>query len=361
MTKIRSIGFALACLFVLAPVLADPPDGTSPKARAKAKARVKKSRTGRDRPLAEPPACPNHQAIRRPRRPPAQSMPEMFDRMMESFERNPVGGFQDFAAEMGDSAVAKVPLDVAEERRLGKGARAEYLQAAAARGFRRVEDPARVQYLHDLVVTLARRMRHRARYPEIAVSLIDAPDADGQSFPGGYLVFTTGLLKEPDEATVAGVVAHELAHLDRGHLFDRARRYKLSTGAFQPPGPGATFDQFMVQGFGALGAMFSPFGPAQELEADCTAAAWLYQEGYDPRALVGFFERLHAKLQDQPDNNPFFRFGRTHPYTLDRRREVLDRTAQLRRWRLRRDLGLYPDNLRRLVVKGHDGRAEVQP
>lgn len=279
-------------------------------------------------------------------------MPEMFDRMMESFQRNPAGGFQDFAAEMGDAAVAEVALDVVEERRLGKMARADYLREANQRGFPLVEDPARVRYLQDLVATFATRMQHRARYPEIAVQLIDAPDADGQSFPGGYLVFTTGLLKEPDEATVAGVVAHELAHLDRGHLFDRARRYKLSTVAFQPPGPGATFDQFMVRGFGALGAMLAPFGPEQELEADCTAVTWMYQEGYDPRALVGFFERLHAKLQDRPDDNPFFRFGRTHPYSLDRRREVLDRTAQLRRWRLRRDLGLYPENLRKLVAKG---------
>lgn len=356
MTRIRLLGFGLACLFLLAPALAAPPDGPAPKAKAKSKARSRtkvRTKTSRNRPASEPPACPNHQTARRPRRPPAQSMPEMFDRMMESFERNPAGGFQDFAAEMGDSAVADVPLGIAEERRLGKGARAEYLQAAAARGFRKVEDPARVRYLHDLVDTLAPRMRHRARYPEIAVTLIDAPDADGQSFPGGYLVFTTGLLKEPDEATVAGVVAHELAHLDCGHLFDRARRYKLSNGAFQPQ-PGVTFDQFMVRGFGALGSMFSPFRPEQELEADCTAATWLYQEGYDPRALVGFFERLHAKLRDMPDDNPFFRFGRTHPYSLDRRREVLDRTAQLRRWRVRRDLGLYPDNLRRLVVKGHE-------
>ena len=82
-------------------------------------------------------------------------------------------------------------------------------------------------------------MSHRDRYPNIDVTLIDAPIPDGQSFPGGFLVFTTALLDEPDEATVAGVVAHELAHLDRGHLFSYARRSKLAETTYRNP-PAAT-------------------------------------------------------------------------------------------------------------------------
>ena len=88
-------------------------------------------------------------------------------------------------------------------------------------------------YLKGLVAKFSKRMKNGARYPDIEVTLVDAPMADGQSFPGGFLVFTTALLDEPDEATVAGVVAHELAHLDRGHLNEYARRDKFANKPFQ--------------------------------------------------------------------------------------------------------------------------------
>lgn len=187
-----------------------------------------------------------------------------------------------------------------------------------------------------LVDRLAKRMAHRDRYPDIDVTLIDAPVADGQSFPGGSLVFTTGLLKEPDEATVAGVVAHELAHLDRGHMYDVVRREKLAEGSFRTPfGAGANFDEMFTRQVALFGMMMRPFRPEQEHEADCTAATWMYQEGYDPQALMGFFDRLHRRRNDAPGAEvPFFNFAR-----------------QLQAWRPRRDLGLCPENLKDLRPK----------
>ncbi|HEV3120659.1 MAG TPA: M48 family metallopeptidase [Isosphaeraceae bacterium] len=293
-------------------------------------------------------------------------MPELFARMGESFARNPATGFQSFLEDLSDfegPALANVMLTPAEERRAGERARAEYLARADKSGFHIANDPKKLQYLRDLVETIAPHMRNRARYPKIEVTLIDAPVSDGQSFPGGYLVFTTALLNEPDEATVIGVVAHELAHLDRGHMYEYARRGKLAETTFaQGPGPGfvmgGQFDQFFTRGLALFSLMMNPFRPEQELEADCTATTWMYQEGYDPRALVGFFERLHRRLNDQPAD-PFFSFWRTHPYSLDRRREVLDREAQLARWRPRNDLGLFPDNLKRLEAHKQE-RAEAK-
>ncbi len=123
-------------------------------------------------------------------------------------------------------------------------------------------------------------MAHRDRYPTIEVTLIDARIPDGQSFPGGFLAFTTALLDEPDEATVAGVVAHELAHLDRGHLYGYARRSKLAEATYaNPPGGTATFDQFFTRQAALLGLMMNPYRPEHESEADCTSATWLYLEG----------------------------------------------------------------------------------
>jgi predicted Zn-dependent protease len=274
--------------------------------------------------------------------------------MGESFARNPATGFNDFLGElarMEEPALRGVSVSVAEERKAGLRAREEYISKARARGYQVVEDKIRLNYLDALVQRLAARMTHRDRYPKIDVGLINAPVSDGQSFPGGFLVFTTALLDEPDEATVAGVVAHELAHLDLGHLYGYVRRSKLAETTYsQPPGVGVSFDRFFTQQAALFGLLLNPFRPEHEAEADCAAATWMYQEGYDPRALVGFFERLHERKNDQPDN-PFFTFGRTHPFSLDRRDYVRARLAQLQRWRPRDDLQLFAEDLRQFRIR----------
>ncbi len=148
------------------------------------------------------PACPKHRADepagRRPRAVPMPGMtgmPQVFEDMMESLARNPAGGFQDFLSTQERRALSEVRLSPAEERRSGRRWRDAYLRQARERGYPKSEDPEKLRYLRDLVEVISRRMAHRDRYPQLEVSLIEAPIADGQSFPGGYLVFTTALLE----------------------------------------------------------------------------------------------------------------------------------------------------------------------
>jgi predicted Zn-dependent protease len=282
----------------------------------------------------------------------------MFERMAQSFATNPAGGFGTFLGELRDlegPALADVRLSRDEERRAGLKARDEYLRRAASQGYRVDHDPKKLAYLRELVDGLARHMEHRDRYPNLDITLINAPISDGQTFPGGSLVFTTALLDEPDEATIAAVVAHELAHLDRAHMYELARRSKAADTAFQPGAVGfqngADFNRMFMKQFALFGLLMNPFRPEQEHEADCQAVTWLYLEGYDPSALARFLERMHRHHRDQPENPYFAGFGRSHPYTLDRRDHVQARLAQLQRWRPRDDLRLEPDRPRRLVSR----------
>lgn len=281
-------------------------------------------------------------------------MPELFQRMGERFATNPARGFEGFVDELSaleGPALRGVSVPFEEERAAGRKARTEYLEKAKGQGYRIVESEERLAYLRALVDRFSARMEHRDRYSKIDVTLLGANIADGQAFPGGALVFTTALLDEPNEATVAGVVAHELAHLDRGHMVDIVRRGKLVETQFSEPGVGGiTFDQMFTRQAAVFGMMFRPFRPEQEHEADCSAVTWLYLEGYDPRALAGFFERLHRRRNDAPDN-PFPSFARTHPYSLDRRDHVQARLAQLQRWRPRNDLELFAENLKTLTPR----------
>jgi predicted Zn-dependent protease len=338
----------------------DPPPKAKVRSQAKPAAKARRARSvvvGSDPEVA--PACVHPHKVAA-QSPPARSMPELFERMGQSFMTNPAGGFNswlDELARLEGPALEGVTLTAEEERRAGLKARDEYLKRAAADGHPIVRDPKRIAYLQALVDRLAARMKNRDRYPKIEVTIVDAKISDGQSFPGGFLVFTSALLNEPDEATVAGVVAHELAHLDLGHVLGYARRSKLAEGGFGPPsGFGMPIDKAFTQQAALLGLMMNPFRPEHELEADCTATTWMFLEGYDPAALGRWFERLNRRRADEPDN-PFFSFGRTHPYSLDRRREVIDRTAQLKRWRPLAELGLFADNLRRLEPKARDGAA----
>ncbi len=345
--------FAILCATLAAGFsegLAQDIQGPNEKKVASPKGKAKGARPKGRRGEA-PPACPIGV---RSLRPAAQSMPELFERFGEGLAKNPATGFNTFMGELAQlegPAVENIRVTLNEEREAGRRARTEYLANAAKRGYPVVNDPQRLRYLEDLVRKFAPRMQHRDRYPAIEITLLEASISDGQSFPGGFLAFTTELLREPDEATVAAVVAHELAHLDRGHMYGYVRRSKLAESAWShPPNGNISFDQMFTRQAALLGLMFNPFRPEQEDEADCTAVTWLYLEGYDPKALVGFFERMHDRKNDQPDN-PFFSFGRTHPFTLDRRDHVLTRLAQLQRWRPRQDLGRFADNLRQLEVR----------
>ncbi len=305
----------------------------------------------------EPPPCrhmPAPKSVKtKPsrRRPQPQSMPQMFDRMMSTMARNPAGGFADVLKEQEVAAIRGTTLTVAEERRIGRQQRDLFLRTLRSKGFTIREVAKDTDYLKALVAKFVPRMKNKARYPEIEVTLVDSPIPDGQSFAGGFLVFTTALLDEPDEATVAGVVAHELAHLDRGHLNEYAKREKLASTAFRPtPDTMANPALFMARGMALGSLMMDPFRPEHEHEADCLATTWLYQEGYSPQALADFFTRMQRRNRDQPDA-PFLRIARSHPYSLARREAVMDRTKQLQRWKSRDDLKLYAEALRERKVK----------
>jgi predicted Zn-dependent protease len=286
-------------------------------------------------------------------------MDRMMGQMMDSLARNPATGFRDFAAVQEKEALATIHLAPAEERALGKQMRETYLREAQQRGFRKLGGDERTRYLEALVTSFSPLMRNKDRYPQIEIELIDCPIAEGQSFPGGFLVFTTGLLASADEATVAGVVAHELAHLDLGHNFQYARRAKLALEGFAADHP-ADFGTMMTRGAAIGSVMMNPYRPEHELAADCQATTWLFQQGYDPSALARFFEQLHERQQDERLPETFASL-RSHPYTLDRRDEVRQRLAQLKRWRPAQQLGLFVENLRGLVSRLQEQPEQGQP
>jgi len=123
---------------------------------------------------------------------------------------------------------------------------------------------------------------------------------------GGYIYVYTGLIKFLDnEAELAGVLAHEIAHADCRHTTMRmASEYGISIliSMFV----GGDMSTLVNIGRELLGLSFSR---TDEQEADEMAVAYLYDTPYDPRAVGGFFK----KMIDNGKDSKMPAFMSTHP------------------------------------------------
>ncbi len=241
--------------------------------------------------------------------------------------------------------LAKVEVSVREEQEYGDRVWQSFQDDFKRRRIAVVTRGREVEYLRKLVETLRPHMTNRERYRSLRVVLADSDIADAYSIPGGTLVIFRGMMELADtEAALAGVLGHELAHLDRGHQLVPVRRTKLArqNADATRSDPSAMFRQANL----FMSAFMKPFRPEDELEADRDGATWAYRAGYDPRAMSVLFARLNE--QDQVGRfAPAFL--RSHPYHADRQAAVEELYTKLQATEPREDLYLGRPNLRRLV------------
>jgi predicted Zn-dependent protease len=125
---------------------------------------------------------------------------------------------------------------------------------------------------------------------------------------GGYVYINRGLLNAVDnEAQLAGVLAHEIAHICNDDLVDQLRRSQIAQGVASL----ADIDSSVLANVGYQLAVNLPNSREAEFEADTEGLQYLRRAGYDPNAIIAFLR----KLERQP-NRP--RFLSTHPATEDR-------------------------------------------
>jgi predicted Zn-dependent protease len=175
------------------------------------------------------------------------------------------------------------------ERQLG-----ESLAAAFDRGTRIVNDIV----LNDYVNRLAQKIvRNSDAEVPFTVRLIDSgeiPRAYG--LPGGYLYVDSALIFAADsEAELAGVMAHEIAHVAARHATRAMTRKNLCnlTGTLSLlAGPAGVI---LSDAGGVAGPLsVKKFSRDSEYEADLLGIEYAYSAGYDPEALLVALEKLHA-------------------------------------------------------------------
>ena len=193
--------------------------------------------------------------------------------------------------------------------------------AQADRQLRLLNDPTTTAYLNRIVQRLA-PFAPGARY-SYTVKAVNAPEINAFAFPGGPLYINRGLIESArSEAELAGVLAHEMAHIALRHGTHQASKVQLSqTGLGLLGGllgrPRGTTSQ-MLNAIGGIGlnAVYMKFSRDDEYQADRTGAQMMVRAGYDPLAMATMFELLSAQQGSNPGK--VAQFFSSHPPASDR-------------------------------------------
>ena len=200
---------------------------------------------------------------------------------------------------------------LARERALGQQLSAQVMSQA-----RIVNDPVIADYVNRVTQNL---VRHSDAKVPFVVRVIDDDEINAFSLPGGYLFVNTGLLQTvSNEAQLAGVLAHEIAHVAARHATKNATRMQIFNLASIPlifvSGP-AIFMAREVAGV-AVPMSFLKFSRDAEREADLLGLEYSYSAGYDPTEFLRFFEIMKARQKQKVSF--IARAFMSHPMTGDR-------------------------------------------
>jgi predicted Zn-dependent protease len=179
-----------------------------------------------------------------------------------------------------------------------------------------INDPVINEYINRVAQNL---VLHSDSKVPFTIKVLDSDDVNAFALPGGFLYVNRGLLEAADnEAEVAGVVAHEIAHVAARHGVEQASKGELFNYASIPLiFLGGIGGYAIRQAIGlAVPLTFLKFSRGAEKEADRLGAQYMWAAGYDPNALISFFEKLQAKDKKKPGT--LSKVFSTHPMTGDR-------------------------------------------
>lgn len=155
-----------------------------------------------------------------------------------------------------------------------------------------ITDPVITEYVNGIAQTLARNSDVKVR---LTVKIIDSDEVNAFSLPGGFIFMESGLiLAADDEAELAAVISHEIAHVAACHGVQEMAGEEQTNSASMP----LIFR--LAARHATMNTVDLPPAGSFESEADFLAVEYLYKAGYDPQALPSFFEKVKAIQREQP-------------------------------------------------------------
>lgn len=205
----------------------------------------------------------------------------------------------------GSLVAGLLPIGYEEERSIGE---AIALQVVARYGGT-VDQPELVRYVN----LVGKAVANSSDRPDIAyhVAVLNHDSINAFAAPAGYVFVTRGLLKQiRNEAELAAVLGHEIAHVSQKHILDVIQRSKQIAGvseaglAYAAANP-AMFKNVIDNAVKKL--LDEGLDQDKETEADALGDVFASRVGYDPSAYVGLLTRLREL---KGDDQAFFK---THP------------------------------------------------
>lgn len=190
-----------------------------------------------------------------------------------------------------------------------------------------VEDPIITEYVNRVGQNVV--LNSDAKVP-FTIKVIDSDEVNAFALPGGYFYVNKGLILAADnEAELAGVMAHEIAHVAARHAMENQGKGTLiNYGALAGiifGGP--ILSPILQNGGGILAGLASlKFSRGAEEEADRLGVQYLYASGYDPTGMATMFEKLASKNKKKPGT--LSKLFASHPQSLERRDSSLQLVAR---------------------------------
>jgi beta-barrel assembly-enhancing protease len=181
-----------------------------------------------------------------------------------------------------------------------------------------IDDPVIAEYVNRIGQNLVRNSDAKVPF---TIKVLDTEEVNAFALPGGFFFVNSGLiLKADSESELAGVMAHEIAHVALRHGTKQATKAELAQIGMIVASIAVPYS---MAGYGALqGANllipmgFLKFSRTMEKQADFYGLQYMYKTGYDPNSFIDFFEKIESMEKKKPGT--VSKLFSTHPMTDDR-------------------------------------------
>ncbi len=179
-----------------------------------------------------------------------------------------------------------------------------------------ITDPVVTEYVNRIGQNIVKNSDAKVPF---TIKVIDSDEINAFALPGGFFYVNSGLILNADEeAELAGVMAHEIAHVAAHHAAREMTRLNYAQIGTVPLiflGGMTGYGLYEASSI-AVPLTFLHFSREFEAQADFLGIEYMYRAGYDPQAFIAFFEKIQALEKRKP--GIISKTFSDHPQTPDR-------------------------------------------